>query len=608
MSAQCRRHPPRAARRPIARPDAGPSPASVILSESVIPAQQFLWDNSGGHIIVKGRNEASRPLCESRPREHVRASAVRRIECALACSITVILIGCHVLSARNAGGLWRDEVNTLNMAKLPSAWSIFLNTDKDSFPIVYFVILKAWRGLLGDSDLALRSLSVVIGGSVLGILWWYSRLFRRGVPLVSLLLVGASPTVFRFANGIRAYQLAMAFLLITLGLIGLLVENPTKARFSAAVVAGTLSVQTHWVNAFMLLGICAGAGLVLLKRKPKVILLLGLVGAPAALSLLPYVPTFRTHADWCHLDRLPTAITMDWFCARLAEAVDFWLPNGLMSLVWLCLLGVCVGVFGYRLGRSTAGGAGEDRALRRIATLACCFLCFVAYIKLLRMPTTLWYYVPLIGVSAVLIEDGLQSAVGASLRRRIVRIVAVMIIATCIAPGVWKASLARWSNVNLIAERLTKDAQERDYILVHPWYVGVTFCHYYRGQASWSTLPEFENYQFQDHRPLIAQMMKPNPIDSILNRIEDTLRSGGRVWFVGSLADLGLAEVPARLEPSIDGGRTGPTDVTYMAVWNEEVTALLRSRGKATRVPIVDPKDRPVLNHEELELHLIEKR
>jgi len=68
----------------------------------------------------------------------------------------------------HAGGLWRDEVNTINLASRRSLGEIA----NDSFPIFMPLMVRVWSAMgLGESDMELRLLGVIIGLGILAALW-----------------------------------------------------------------------------------------------------------------------------------------------------------------------------------------------------------------------------------------------------------------------------------------------------------------------------------------------------------------------------------------------------------------------------------------------------
>jgi hypothetical protein len=92
----------------------------------------------------------------------------------------------------------------------------------------------------------------------------------------------------------------------------------------------------------------------------------------------------------------------------------------------------------------------------------------------------------------------------------------------------------RETNVDLIAARVSSEVAPNDYVIVYPFYCGVTFERYYKGAAPWTTLPPLEDYTLQRWDLFKAKMQTKDPFAPVVDRIASTLQSGNRVWFVGN--------------------------------------------------------------------------
>ncbi|MFZ0915941.1 MAG: hypothetical protein WAN04_03530, partial [Candidatus Udaeobacter sp.] len=59
------------------------------------------------------------------------------------------------------------------------------------------------------------------------------------------------------------------------------------------------------------------------------------------------------------------------------------------------------------------------------------------------------------------------------------------------------AVICRQTNVDFIAAQLSTQVAPNDYVIVHPFFCGVTFQRYYKAAALWTTLPPLEDYTLQ---------------------------------------------------------------------------------------------------------------
>jgi len=59
----------------------------------------------------------------------------------------------------------------------------------------------------------------------------------------------------------------------------------------------------------------------------------------------------------------------------------------------------------------------------------------------------------------------------------------------------WTAITERQTNIDIVARTVAARAASTDLIVVAPWQFGVTFQRYYRGPASWVTIPSIADHQ-----------------------------------------------------------------------------------------------------------------
>ena len=149
----------------------------------------------------------------------------------------------------------------------------------------------------------------------------------------------------------------------------------------------------------------------------------------------------------------------------------------------------------------------------------------------------------------------------------------------------------RQTNVDLIAARLSAEAAPNDYVIVHPFFCGVTFERYYKAAARWTTLPPLEDYALQRLDLFKAKMQTKDPIAPVIDRITSTLQSGNRVWLVGPIpfTEKPLPEIlPAPNNP------LGWLEEAYSFYWGEQVTQFLSAH--CWRAPVVIPPSTNCVN------------
>jgi len=92
-----------------------------------------------------------------------------------------------VVTAINAGPLWRDEINTFNLAHMPSLRDIWNNLPFDSCPLLWLLVVRGY-GMLGltNDDMGIRIPGLGIGLFFLSLLWLCQRWIGGRTPILSI--------------------------------------------------------------------------------------------------------------------------------------------------------------------------------------------------------------------------------------------------------------------------------------------------------------------------------------------------------------------------------------------------------------------------------------
>jgi hypothetical protein len=130
-----------------------------------------------------------------------------------------------------------------------------------------------------------------------------------------------------------------------------------------------------------------------------------------------------------------------------------------------------------------------------------------------------------------------------------------------------------------VAQRLTKEAGPDDFIIVSPWYCGITFDRYYKGPAFWNTLPPLTDHSIHRYDLVREEMGKRGAIQPVLDQIATTLQSGHRVWIVGimNIPKAG-APMPADL-PQVPANYSG-SELHYTQNWTSQIAQFLSNHSR----------------------------
>ncbi len=487
----------------------------------------------------------------------------------VAALVTLSATYLHALFLVNAGGLWRDESHLVHLSLPPSVSEVWQNLPHDSCPILMHLVVRTWSAAgLGNTDLGLRVLGLLVGLFLLLAFWFASWTMRNGAPLLAVTLAGLNLTMVRAGDSLRAYGLGSALGVLALAVIWRLTCRPNLAAFSCAVAVTVLSVQSLYQNAFFVFAACSG-GFVLcaLERRWRDTLPVLAVGAAAAVSLLPYIPLISRAQDWYIIWKRGFRFSDAW--TQLSMATGF--PLTVFTWIWVALsigsLAAAICVLFWRRDRLPDRVRGLILFAGTSLVLGAAGYAF--FLKLAKYPTHPWNYVPLMAFSAVCLDAIFFT------EWRWARPVAIILATSTVSTTFLfelPAVKCRQTNVDLIAARLSSEVAPNDYVIVYPWYCGVTFKRYYKAAAQWTTLPPLEDYTLQRYDLLKAKMQTTDPIKPVIDRITSTLQSGNRVWVVGNVPFTQKPLPEIRAAPNNPWGWSeGP----YSVHWGVQLTQFL---------------------------------
>lgn len=182
--------------------------------------------------------------------------------------LVLIVAGGTLLRALGLGAqtLWFDEALTWRLMDLsfPEMLDAIRNPEA-THPPLFYLLLRAWVGILGDSEIGLRSFSVVCGAITLIGTFGFVRQacllgssgsdpqFANRVALLAVLLVAIAPTQVHAARQARMYALGTALLsLSSWFLLGALSGGARRRSYWILYgLTATLLCYTHALGTFI---------------------------------------------------------------------------------------------------------------------------------------------------------------------------------------------------------------------------------------------------------------------------------------------------------------------------------------------------------------------
>ena len=170
-----------------------------------------------------------------------------RARAAAAIVIALIVASGIFLRFYAHSALWLDEALTVDRSSLPVR-DIATSLKQDGAPPLYYYLLHYWMDVFGQSDLATRSLSGVIGVATLPVAWLAANRFAgRIAAWVTLVLLASAPYAVYYSTEARMYSLEI--LLTGCGYLALsrALARPRPGNLIAiGVVTAALLYTQYW--------------------------------------------------------------------------------------------------------------------------------------------------------------------------------------------------------------------------------------------------------------------------------------------------------------------------------------------------------------------------
>ena len=503
----------------------------------------------------------------------MKIETVKRVESITAILLSAVVLFLLIARATHAGGLWRDESDSVQLA-LMSTWGDMLeHLQFTSFPVLFPAVIRVYATLFGASDISLRCFGLMVGVAFVGIVWWHSRTLFNEAPLLSLALIGLNTTFLTVGTSIRGYGLGCVLMVLAFTLTAKLLLQPTARWFAAAFLAYLASMQCLFFDGVLVFAMALAAAVVWVSRgRLKLALTLTGVVAICVITYIPYIKTVSRAKEWGDVQKYPTSFEMLWNNLNAACGPPPWITPCVWYIIFLATV---IGAV-WRLKVIWRHQPGIESSLLLFGLLTSLISIAGYYAFLHWLHTLPWprYYLALICLVAVSVD-----LIIANLSRfhwvRIARVTLVIALLILLPWAAWPQIILRQTNVDLVAEMIHRQASPNDLVVVNPWYLGVSFNRYYHGHTRWMTLPELSEHRIHRYDLLKAKMLESDPLVDIKSAIRQTLESGNRVWIVGG-APPPVDGLPLWLHPAPDP-IYGWNVVSYTNVWSMQLGALLRT-------------------------------
>jgi hypothetical protein len=341
--------------------------------------------------------------------------------------------------------------------------------------------------------------------------------------------------------------------------------HPLYAFINFDNAAGFPMKQYIWVWAFFALAVAACGLVPLFVRARKAGRIAGddppedapLFGRTTLLMALVAVAGFFWFAasppiHWCYFPLMAVAIA--WCDRRFARAVP-----------------------GDNPPANRKSQIANDLSLFAGVTLLVAIPGFAGFLWYAALTTEPWYFLPLLALAAVAFEMGLPPA-SRHLRAAVFGFAAATLVLGI--PAAQDGLNWRFTNVDRLTRQLAAGAGPGDFVVVSPWYCGISFDRYYQGPASWNTLPPLADHSSHRYDLVKEQMQTPHAIAPVLDRIAATLQAGHCVWFVGTSGIPKSGATHTADPPLPPLKNTGWADPPYSSAWAAQAAEFLQDHSR----------------------------
>lgn len=164
----------------------------------------------------------------------------------------VILGGVLRFATLDARSFWIDEAVVVILIEdgLGDMLERLL-TGEEGTPPLYYILAWGWSGLFGTGEVALRSLSAILGTASIPVAWVAGRelLSARG-GVIAAILFAASPILVWHSQDARAHTLALLLAALSFVLFVRLLREPRGSRLAWWAAVSALGILSHYFVVF----------------------------------------------------------------------------------------------------------------------------------------------------------------------------------------------------------------------------------------------------------------------------------------------------------------------------------------------------------------------
>lgn len=162
--------------------------------------------------------------------------------------IIILGIALRLIFINKPDGLWNDEYISWMIAATPFSGG-FINAVKSQCHMpFYYLYLKFFMTLFGQSDLLLRLTSVLAGVLSIPVMYFVGKEYDENTGLTSAGITAISSFLIYYSQEVRLYSVLFLFSALTLLYTIKCIKNPTKTNFILCAISNFLILFTHTIG------------------------------------------------------------------------------------------------------------------------------------------------------------------------------------------------------------------------------------------------------------------------------------------------------------------------------------------------------------------------
>ena len=150
--------------------------------------------------------------------------------------------------------IWVDEGYSIRLSNLNVSQILELTMVEDQHPPLYYIILHYWVTLFGNSEFAIRFLSVIFGFLGIFIIYKIGRLlFDKNVGILSALLLALSVFHIHYSQETRMYSLVALLTLLSFYFFIKILKEKRRTTVIWYILSSASLMYTHVYSLFIII-------------------------------------------------------------------------------------------------------------------------------------------------------------------------------------------------------------------------------------------------------------------------------------------------------------------------------------------------------------------